>query len=213
MKAPFGTVGASGRVIVKVEPAPGVLAISDPLLVELGDADAVVPDAERCGFGIAGKRYFDRLSGTELDRVRHDVLDDLREGDAVPLAVNILGDAQLQRRARMGRRRALLLDRLAQQGREIDRLRLQRDAFSGGDARDVEQHRRALDVVLHHPVEPRQLTGDALRIGAGGRFDDPGQLLDAQIERRHRIAQLVRGHGDELIACTHRLCQLGVAAA
>src|SRR6266851_1953237 len=62
--------------------------LEDPLLVELGDADAVVPDPERCGIGVAGKRYFDRLSGTELDRVRHDVLDDLREGDAVPLAVN-----------------------------------------------------------------------------------------------------------------------------
>src|SRR5258706_3370326 len=106
--------------------------LEDPLLVERGDADAVVPDTERCGLGIAGERYFNRLSSAELDRVRHDVLDDLREGDAVPLAVNILGDAQLQRRAGMGRRRALLLDRVAQLGREIDRLRLQRDALSGG---------------------------------------------------------------------------------
>ena len=99
------------------------------------------------------------------------------------------------------------LDRARDHRGEVDRLALQRD-LAARDARDVEQ---VVD-------QPRQLVDLALDDVARARALLVGQLLEPHqlhrvADRRQRVAQLVRQHGQELVLAAVGLAELLLALA
>jgi hypothetical protein len=168
------------------------------------DADAAIahPEARLARLGL--ELHVDRSTATELQGVRHEVVDHLLEAHAVPSPDerrrHIHGDGA----PRVVELFAQALDDLDHDVGEVDVLERERQ-LSGVQARDVEQlvheSSQAFDLTLRDRERARergQLSG----------FDTLGKRLNAELQRRDRSAQLVRGDRQELVAQPHSLLHL-----
>ena len=184
--------------------------LEDPAVIGAGNPHPHVLDADADAVPDRLNRQRNRLPHTVLDRVRDQVRHHLFEPAAVPGTDDRCGDHQLDRRTDLRRLLAQPAHHLAQQLDDVDALDPERKP-PGGQPRDVEE-------VVHQPAQ-------SIGSGAGGR-EGAGQLsglsvvrrqplahsnrrAEAQLERRERRLELVRGDGDELVARPDRRAALG----
>ncbi len=165
--------------------APEPVADAEQLV--LGEAGAAVGDDHADGAPLGGDRHVDLLTlRGELEGVVDDGVERAGQGDGV-------GPAGEGGPARLDEPYALLLGVRAPRG---DPLRRQRPDVGEGDLGGGVLGQRQVQQVVQ---DLRQ----ALALGAhGGDFFVPlgqfeGEQLDPQEQRRERVAQLVRGVGDE----------------
>ena len=175
---------------------------ADPTVLHLQQRRAPVR-AEPQGHGSAH---------AELEGVGEQVLDDLLGREPIPQPTNTVLDLELEHAAAVGSRHGVALGdhthELGQVGRGWFQLQV-----AGRDAADIQQPGRPPDELPGGVLQVLQQGRDARGVGAFGLAHGGERCLRHANERRHRIAQLVRGNSDEVVPGTDRLLQLLKAPA
>jgi hypothetical protein len=177
----------------------------DPLVVVLGDAEAVVLHRDLDRVVDAHHRHRDRPMQSELERVAQEAGDHLLDAQQVPLADHAVGG---QNADLTPRRPGLFLEAIHHPTNEVTEIEpLGREPYlSFRDAPDVDEAlRQALEA--SHLLAGRRDSSDESQVRDARCFELPGKGVELELQRRQRSSELVRCDLQELVAHDHALAK------